>query len=470
MVTETISLYADWKKIYPRYQEGFFRNLRLLVYALELAIFFALPWVRWQRPEGMPDQAVLFDLPHRKFYLFDLVIWPQDIFLLAFLLIAAAIGLFFMTALAGRVFCGYMCMQTVWTDWFLLVEKLFEGNRNARLKLDNSPLSAKKGRIKIGKHLSWLLISFWTGMTFVIYFADSRTIMGEFLAGTAPFPAWFTLFFLMATTYVMAGFAREQVCIYMCPYARFQGVMFDEDTMIVAYHPELGEPRESNRRKRTEMGGGVGSCIDCNSCVTVCPTGIDIRNGQQYECITCGACIDACDSVAAKVNMTGRLIRYTSLREMRGEGKTHWLRGRILVYTALLSIFLGGIVYYLSNHVPVEFTVIGHRQPLYILQSDGGIQNNFTVRVLNMTTTGQTYALGVAGLPGIHLTVGAVTAQDAAGHPLLTVEPGSVTTFSAYVRQDRTQVQPGRHPIDFTLTSISPQGGQTSYKSVFMRP
>ncbi|MEO5345793.1 MAG: cytochrome c oxidase accessory protein CcoG [Magnetococcus sp. YQC-9] len=443
--------------------------MRLWLFAGELGIFFLLPWLRWERPGGLPNQAVLFDLPGRKFYIFDWMIWPQDIILLAFLLIAAAIGLFFITALAGRVFCGYMCFQTIWTDLFLLIEKLFEGNRNARINLDRSPWSVLKLRIKLFKQLTWLFVSLMTGLAFVLYFADAPTLFQQFLTGEAPFPAWFTLGFLTVTTYVMAGYAREQVCIYMCPYARFQGVMFDEDTLIVAYHPEFGEPRESNRRKRTEMGGAVGACIDCNSCVTVCPTGVDIRKGQQYECITCGHCIDACDDVRAKTGMSERLIRYTSLREMR-EGNTNWMRGRTIVYALLLSTFLGGIVFYMARHDVVEFTAIGHRQPLYILQSDGGIQNNFTVRVLNMTTSPQTYALGIQDLSGVTLTVGAANERDAEGRPLLSVTPGSVTTFSAYVRQTPANVQAGNLDFHFTLTAQSSGGGAATYKSVFMRP
>ncbi|MBF0427997.1 MAG: cytochrome c oxidase accessory protein CcoG [Magnetococcales bacterium] len=443
--------------------------MRFIIYGLELGIFFILPWVRWERVGVDVNQAVLFDLPERKFYIFNWVVWPQDIFLLAFLLIAAAIGLFFITALAGRVFCGYMCVQTVWTDWFLLVEKWFEGNRNRRVKLDQSPWNREKLLIKFGKQLVWLLISAWTGITFTLYFADAPVLLQQYYAGSAPFPAWFTFLFLMLTTYIMAGFAREQVCIYMCPYARFQGVMFDEDSLIVAYHPEFGEPRESNRRNREQMGNRVGACIDCNSCVTVCPTGIDIRNGQQYECITCAACIDACDSVRQKVGFEPRLIRYTSLREMGG-GKTRFIRVRVVAYALLLTLCLGGIVGYLANHSPLEFTVIGHRQPLYILQSDGSIQNNFTVRVLNMTDTQQTYALDVTGLPGATLTVGAVNNRDSQGHPLLTVPPGSVTPFSVYLRQARDHVVSGRQEIFFILSAQASLGGTSTYKSIFMRP
>ncbi|MBF0183570.1 MAG: cytochrome c oxidase accessory protein CcoG [Magnetococcales bacterium] len=473
MSNATDSLYAAWKKIYPRYQLGFFRHLRSVLYTVELVIFFFLPFLRWERPGGLPNQAVLFDLPARKFYIFDLMIWPQDIFLLAFLLIAAALGLFFITALGGRVFCGYMCIQTVWTDLLLHVELFFEGNRKQRIKLDQAPWSGKKWLTKIGKHAVWLLLCAATGVAFVSYFMDAPTFWQQLLAGTLPTPALFTIAFLTVTTYLMAGFAREQVCIYMCPYARFQGAMFDEDTMIVAYHPEIGEPRESNRRIRTaqrEQGEKVGECIDCEACVTVCPTGIDIRNGQQYECITCAACIDACDSVRERLNASRRtLICYTSLREMRG-GKTRWLRARVYYYSLLLAIFLGGIAYYLNHHASVELTVIAQRQPMYILQSDGGIQNNFTVRVLNMTSSRQTYSLSVSGIADATLTVAAVSETNAQGHPVLTVDPGSVTPFTAYLRQPGQRVEPGSVPIHFTLTAQSVDGGTATYHSSFARP
>ncbi|MEO5348618.1 MAG: cytochrome c oxidase accessory protein CcoG [Magnetococcus sp. YQC-3] len=470
MLNDTKSLYAPWRKIYPRFQPGFFRTLRWLLYGSELAIFFLLPILRWERPAGLPNQAVLFDLPARKFYLFDLVIWPQDIVVLAFLLIAAALGLFFMTALAGRVFCGYMCIQTVWTDLMLQVEMLFEGNRKQRIHLDQSPWSLRKMVVKTGKHLTWLSISAATGVAFVCYFIDTPTLWQHFLEGTVPFPAWFTAIGLTLSTYLVAGFAREQVCIYMCPYARFQGAMFDDDTMIVAYHPEIGEPREANRRKRTEMGEQAGECIDCAACVTVCPTGIDIRNGQQYECITCAACIDACDSVRRRLGLAERtLICYTSLQQMRG-GNTRWLRGRVIVYATLFSLFMGGIVFYLASRANVEMTVIGHRQPLYIMQSDGSVQNNYTVRVLNMTATQQTYTLEAKGVSGALLSVAAITDRDAQGNPRLTVTPGSVTPFTAYLRQPPAQLAAGSTPVLFTLTAQDTTGGSTSYHSVFVRP
>ncbi|MBF0098425.1 MAG: cytochrome c oxidase accessory protein CcoG [Magnetococcales bacterium] len=473
MSNATESLYAAWKKIYPRYQLGFFRTLRSSLYTAQLVIFFFLPFLRWERPSGLPNQAILFDLPGRKFYIFDLMIWPQDIILLAFLLMAAALGLFFITALGGRVFCGYMCIQTVWTDLLLHVELLFEGNRKQRIKFDHSPLSVKKFLIKGGKHFTWLLISAATGVAFVNYFMDAPTFWRQLFTGELPTPALLTVAFLTATTYLMAGLAREQVCIYMCPYARFQGAMFDDDTMIVAYHPEIGEPRESNRRIRTgktEQGERVGECIDCDACVTVCPTGIDIRNGQQYECITCAACIDACDSVRERLHASKRtLICYTSLREMGGE-KTRWLRPRILYYAVLLSLFFGGMAYYLNHHAAVELTVIAHRQPMYIVQSDGGIQNNYTMRVLNMTTAPQTYSLAVDGVPEAVLSIAAIQQHDSDGHPLLTLEPGSVTPFTVYLRQPGTRIESGSLQVTFTLSALSASGGTASYHSTFVRP
>jgi cytochrome c oxidase accessory protein FixG len=469
MSEQPSSLYADWKKIYPRYQTGFFRRLRWSLVALFLGIYYLLPIIRWQRAEGLPDQAILFDLPARKFYFFDLVIWPQDIFLLAIILIAAALGLFFMTALAGRIFCGYMCFQTVWTDLFLFVEKFFEGNRKQRIKLDSEDWSFKKLFLKLAKHIVWIIIGMATGGAFVFYFADAPTLFWQFMDGSAPAPAWFTLFFLTATTYIMAGIAREQVCIYMCPYARFQGAMFDEDSLIVAYHPELGEPRESNRRIRDNKETDTGLCIDCDACVTVCPTGIDIRNGQQYECITCGACIDACNTVKDRMHMKNELIRYTSMREIQGE-KTRWFRPRILIYGALLMIFLGGIAIYLAVKSPLSLNVIKHRQPIYIMQSDGSIQNNFTIRILNMYSQARTFSLEVAGLPDVALSVVAIDEFDSQKRPLITVASGAVMTFTLYLKQQKKSTKPGSKDIVFLLRATDNPDDTFSYDSKFMRP
>lgn len=469
MVAEDVSLYSHWKKIYPRYQVGFFRNLRWLGVMVFLGVYYITPLIRWERSGGLPNQAVLFDLPERKFYIFNLVIWPQEVYLLALLLIAAAIGLFFMTALAGRVFCGFMCIQTVWTDLFLQVERLVEGNRKQRIRLDQSPWNVKKWALKVGKHCIWLVISLATGVTFVFYFANVPTMAQGFMDGSAPFAAWMTLGLLASTTYTMAGFAREQVCIYMCPYARFQGAMIDDDTIMVAYRPDRGEPRESNRRKRGELAGQVGLCIDCEECVTVCPTGIDIRNGQQYECICCGACIDACDVVRSKMKMPKALINYTSLRDLNGK-PTRWLRFRVLAYGVLLSGLLGAIVIHFILRTQVELNVVHHRQPTYISLSDGSIQNNFTIRSLNMSHKRQTYALDTVGIEGSSLSVAAVSTYDDGGRPLLTLEPGEVAPFTVYLKQDPASIKPGSQEFTFRLVALDPQGGEINYKSIFMRP
>ncbi|MEG3637743.1 cytochrome c oxidase accessory protein CcoG [Magnetococcus sp. PR-3] len=473
-VEDQDSLYQDWKKLYPRYQRGFFRNVRWALLVILLGIYYLMPMLRWERPGNLPDQAILFDLPARKFYIFDLVIWPQEIFLLSVLLFVATIALFFVTALAGRVFCGYFCFQTVWTDLYIYVEKLFEGNRKKRMKLDEMPWTGRKWLIKLSKHFTWLVIGVLTGGVFVFYFADAPTLMGQFLDGTAPFPAWFTMGFLALTTYTMAGFAREQVCIYMCPYARFQGAMFDEDTIIIAYHDELGEPRESSRRVRNDNPKDVGWCIDCNECVTVCPTGIDIRDGQQYQCITCGMCIDACDDVMASLAKEGeeappRLIRYTSLGEIKGQ-QPRFLRTRVLIYAALMAVGIAAMVGYFMVRDSTDLNVIKHRQPVYIMQSDGSIQNNYTIRILNMTSGPQRYVISMEGLKDSSLRADSASGYDEKGNPIFDVGPGKVLPYKLFVKQARKSIEAGSQEIVFTLTAEDPEAGIGSYTSVFMRP
>lgn len=462
-------LYAAWRKIYPKYQAGFFRNLKWLSLGLFLGLYFLTPLLRWERAVGEPNQAILFDLPGRKFYMFDLVIWPQDIFLLAFLLIVLTIGLFFMTALAGRVFCGYMCFQTVWTDLFIFIEKLTEGDRARRMRLDAGPWTLNKLTRKAIKHLLWISIGLLTGWAFVAYFADAFDITRAFLRGDAPYPAWFTLGFLTLTTYVFAGFAREQVCIYMCPYARFQGVMFDDQTLIVAYDEKRGETRQSNRRLRRAENSGVGDCIDCGECVRVCPMGIDIRDGQQYQCTTCAACIDACDQVMVRIKKPRGLVRYTSLTALQG-GVTHMLRFRVVVYGLLLTLGLGAMAGYLILRNPLDLNVIRHRSPLYIMQSDGAVQNNYTVRILNLTKREQSYKLSQTGLDKTILSLTGNDRTDARGQPIVTVGPGEVMPYTLFVRQAPDAGKSGRQEVTFTLTALDPTGGQDHYDSVFMRP
>lgn len=462
-------LYASWRKIYPRYQKGFFRNVKWSALWFFLGLYFLTPLIRWDRPGPEPDQAILFDLPGRKFYLFDLVIWPQDVFLLAFLLIVMAIGLFFITALAGRVFCGYMCFQTIWTDLYLYVEKLTEGDRARRMRLDAGPWSVSKVLRKLTKHTLWILIGVVTGWAFVAYFADAFEITAAFFRGDAPYPAWFTLGFLTIGTYVFAGFAREQVCIYMCPYARFQGVMFDDHSLIVAYDEARGEKRLSNRRLRRAPDSNAGDCIDCGECVRVCPMGIDIRDGQQYQCTTCAACIDACDQVMDRIKKPRGLVRYTSLTALQG-GITHLLRPRVAVYGVILLAGLAAMLGYLILRNPLDLNVIRHRSPLYIMQSDGAVQNNYTLRLLNLTKQEQSYRLSQTGLDKAQLTLSGVDRVDEQGHPILTVGPGDVLPYTLFVRQAYDAGKSGRQDVTFTLTALDPSGGTDHYDSVFMRP
>ncbi|MEO5364955.1 MAG: cytochrome c oxidase accessory protein CcoG [Magnetococcus sp. WYHC-3] len=462
------SLYASHKKIYPKYQHGRWRTIKWFLLWLSLGIYYLGPFLRWDRGPNAPDQAILWDLPARKFYLFDLIIWPQEIYLLTFLLIISALALFFVTVLAGRVFCGYFCFQTVWTDLFIWVEKIVEGDRTRRMNLDQAPWSAAKLWKKSLKHLLWILISVATGGAFVFYFADAPTLWGQFLSLDAPNAAWITVGLLTVTTYTMAGFAREQVCIYMCPYARFQGAMFDQDTLIVAYNEERGEPRESSRRVR-ESASKVGHCIDCGECVRVCPTGIDIRDGQQYQCITCAACIDACNEVMDKAKLPRGLVSYTSLHSLRGE-PVRWLRPAVIIYGGLMLAAVGALVYTLNHRSLVELNVIRNRTPVYIQQSDGSIQNNYTVRVLNMSDRVHHYVLTLKGLKDARLSVAAVKEADAAGQPILTVGPGDVIPYTLYVTQPYASLEGGAAPVEFTLVSQDPEGGEDHYESVFLRP
>jgi cytochrome c oxidase accessory protein FixG len=471
-------LYQSWQKIYPKYQPGFFRIVKWTILAIALGIYYLLPALRWDRGEGLPDQAVLFDLPGRKFYLFDLVVWPQEVFLLTFLLIAAAVALFFVTALAGRVFCGYFCFQTVWTDMFLFVEHLLEGSPRQRRALDRGPWTGRKISVKLVKHALWIFISFATGGAFVAYFVDSHVLLRGMIDGSASETAWFVILMLTASTYTMAGFAREQVCIYMCPYARFQGAMFDPDTLVIAYDETRGEPRESNRRKR-EGTSPTGHCIDCDECVRVCPTGIDIRDGQQYQCITCAACIDACDAVMDRAKLPRGLVRYTSLRALsaiRDGGRpistlAHLLRFRVLVYTVLLAAAIGSMSWYINHRELVEINVLRQRQPIFVRLSDGGIQNNYTLRLLNMTSTPHDYLLRVDGLPGVDLMVAAADRLEDGKAFRLHAGPGQVIPYNVYLRKQPTDDKlSGTQPVRFDIRAVDSAGGTATYESVFFLP
>jgi cytochrome c oxidase accessory protein FixG len=389
------SLYISHQKVYPREIEGRFNRLRVAATIVLLGLFYAVPWLQW---DG--HQAILFDLPARKFYIFGLTFFPQDFFLLTWLLIIAALSLFFFTALAGRLWCGYACPQTVWTEIFVWMERWTEGNRQQRMRLDQAPWNANKILRKSSKQVLWVSFALFTGFTFVGYFTPVRVLTGSVL--TASLGSWelFWVLFYGFATYGNAGYMREQVCKYMCPYARFQSAMFDRNTLIISYDTKRGEPRGSRARSVDPKSKGLGDCIDCTLCVQACPTGIDIRKGLQLECIACAACIDACDSVMDRMNYPRGLVRYTTQNAVDNT-PTHVLRPRTIIYGSLLLALIIGFGVAVANRDLVEVDVLRDRNALYRPLADGMIENVYTVRFINKDTEAhalRVHAEGIAGL------------------------------------------------------------------------
>jgi cytochrome c oxidase accessory protein FixG len=430
-------LYRSEDKIYPREIKGRFATLRRISMFVLLGIFYAGPWIRW---DGR--QAILFDLPARKFYIFDLTLWPQDFIYLAMLLIIAAISLFFFTALAGRLWCGFACPQTVWTEAFTWIERAIEGDRAKRIKLDNGPWTFDKIRKKATKQFLWILLGLYTGYTFVGYFSPIEVLTGDLLSLSAGPWEWFWVLFYGFATYGNAGFMREQVCKYMCPYARFQSAMFDHDTLIIGYDSERGEPRGARRRGTDYKAQGLGDCIDCTMCVQVCPTGIDIRKGLQYECIACAACIDACDQVMDKMQYPRGLIRYSTERAL--EHKDYRLvRPRTLIYSGILATLCIALVTSLAMTKPVILDVIRDRNTLYRDVGRRGIQNNYTLRIVNKHNVAHDYALTVSGIDGIEIE--SENQFSVAGESVFSI-PVSVVAPHESSR--------GGHVIEFQLSSL----------------
>ncbi len=431
------SLYAAQEKIYPREVDGIFARLRIVAMIVLLGGYYVAAWLQW---DGR--QALLFDLPARKFYVFGLVLWPQDFFFLSWLLIIAALSLFFFTSLGGRLWCGYACPQTVWTEAFLWMERITEGRGAARRKLDKGPWTSKKIWRKTAKQVLWVSFALWTGFTFVGYFTPIREL--GLKVTTLSLGGWetFWVLFYGFATYGNAGYLREQVCKYMCPYARFQSAMFDRDSLIISYDTVRGEPRGSRRRGEDPKLKQLGDCIDCQMCVQVCPTGIDIRKGLQYECIACAACIDACDSVMDKMEYPRGLIRYSTQHAMEGH-KTRIFRPRTFVYGTLLSALCVGFVVALFTRMPLELDVIRDRNALY-REARGFIENVYTMRIINKDVVPHVYDLAVSGLPTVTLEM-----DDSE----LNVGAGEVYTVAARVLIEDGAVAGGGHDIEFTLSA-----------------
>jgi cytochrome c oxidase accessory protein FixG len=403
------AFYLAAEKIYPREIDGRFARLRKVTAIALLGLFYGVAWLQLQG-----HQALLFDLPARKFHIFGLTLWPQDFLYLALLLIIAALSLFFVTALAGRVWCGYACPQTAWTELFIWIEQWTEGDRSRRMKLDRGPWNLEKFARKGVKQLLWITLAVYTGFTFVGYFTPIRALGGQLLSGSVGAWALFWIFLYSLATYGNAGFLREQVCKYMCPYARFQSAMFDKDTLIISYDEARGEPRGARRRGTLARAQGLGDCIDCTLCVQVCPTGIDIRRGLQYDCIACGACIDACDSVMDKMGSPRGLIRYTTEQAVHGR-QTHVIRPRMIVYAALLTIVAGFLVYSLFTRTPLILDVIRDRNALYREVHGDRIENIYSLKVINLDNVPHTYSLLVSGVDELQVATPTGSIQIPAG-------------------------------------------------------
>jgi cytochrome c oxidase accessory protein FixG len=431
-------LYASVAKVYPREISGRFARLRTLAVWVLLGIFYLVPWIRWD-----DRQMVLFDLPARKFYILWFSFFPQDFLYLTLFLIISALGLFFFTALAGRLWCGYACPQTVWTEVFMWIERVIEGGRARRQKLDRAPMSARKFALKAGKHTVWVLFALWTGFTFVGFFTPVYDLGARALAfSLGPWETFWILFYGFAT-YGNAGWMREQVCIYMCPYARFQSAMFDRDTMIIAYDQGRGERRGSRKRGEDHKARGLGECIDCTMCVQVCPTGIDIRDGLQYQCIGCAACIDACDAVMEKMDYPKGLVRYTTQNAV--EGKTgRVMRTRTIVYASLLATLSVAVFVSVLTRTPLGLDVLRDRNALYRETGDGMVENIYTLKLINMDEREHAYQVEFTGLEGATLILDRSDVR---------VPAGEVLSLPARVRIDPYDLKRTSSRVTFVLRS-----------------
>ncbi|MBP1851138.1 cytochrome c oxidase accessory protein CcoG [Rhizobium halophytocola] len=492
-------LYQPRKKIFPKRASGRFRRFKWLVMAVTLGIYYLTPWLRYDRGHYAPDQAVLIDLAHRRFYFFFIEIWPQEFFFVAGLLVMAGFGLFLLTSAVGRAWCGYTCPQTVWVDVFLVVERAIEGDRNARIRLEAAPWTFDKVWKRVAKHAVWLLIAVATGGAWIFYFADAPTLFVEVFTGQAATVAYGTIAVLTFTTYTLGGLMREQVCIYMCPWPRIQAAMLDENSLVVTYNDWRGEPRSRHAKKAAASGQPVGDCVDCNACVAVCPMGIDIRDGQQLECITCALCIDACDGVMDKIGRPRGLIAYATLDEYQSNmalatdngrmgidprrvrkpnGRFRdkvrhfdWrviFRARTLLYMAVWSAMGIGLLVALVTRERLDVNVLHDRNPQYVLESDGSIRNGYTVRILNMVPQPRDITLT---LDGMDAAVMKINGMDIASSRSITVavEPDEATTLKVYVTLPGEGARATTQDFHFVATDA--EGRETAtYNAVFNGP
>ncbi len=472
-------LYAKGKTIHNKRIDGPFRRFKWLVMLVTLAIYYITPWIRWDRGPYAPDQAVLIDLAHRRFYMFDIEIWPHEFYFVAGMLIMAGIGLFLVTSAVGRAWCGYACPQTVWTDLFQHIDRFIDGDRNARARLDKAPWGPAKIARRSGKWLVYLVISLLTGGAWILYFADAPTLTREFLALDAAPVAYATVAILTGTTFWLGGFMREQVCIYMCPWPRIQTAMLDEQSLIVTYKDWRGEQRGS-LKKAAKNPDAYGDCIDCLQCVAVCPTGIDIREGQQIGCITCGLCIDACDKVMAEVGRPRGLIDYATLDQCKAEAAgapatPAWkalLRPRIFIYFGAWAAMGAGLLFALGTRTHTDLTVSPDRNPPFMLLKDGSVRNAYTLRLRNMEARPRDMEVALTGLPaGAVMWTEAVSMENAAPQLVINVPANETRVVRAYVMlPPNADMQAAADGFTFRLTSLDEQREQDLADTTFAMP
>ena len=466
-----VSLYASQEKIYPRSTFGFFTKWRWAMIWITQIVFYGIPWIEWGQ-----RQALLFDLGARRFYIFNLVLYPQDLIYLTAILIISALSLFLFTAIAGRLWCGYTCPQTVYTEIFMWIEHKIEGERGARMKLDSAGMSVNKFAKKGAKHFVWIAFALWTGFTFVGYFTPIRELAhGVTNISLSPWETFWICFYGFAT-YGNAGFMREQVCKYMCPYARFQSAMFDDDTLIVTYDEARGEPRGARSRKDDAKSKALGSCIDCGLCVQVCPTGIDIRKGLQYECIGCGACADVCDTVMDKVGYPRGLVKYSTQNAMnqnwsKKQMLQRILRPRVIIYATVLCLLVGGLLTSLWFRTPFRVDVVRDRGVMSRLTDDGKLENVYRLQIMNGTETTQHYQMSVSGLKDLEIDVvdDNQENEEQAFSGTVMVKPAEARWVIVDLKIPDGAVEPGSHKIEFKIKAIE-SGHSIEEKSIFLVP
>lgn len=454
---EDLPLYEKRKKIHPKRAYGKFRTFKWLVMLVTLGIYYISPWLRWDRGEGVPDQAILVDAVNARLYFFFIEIWPHEVYYIIGGVMLFVFGLFLFTSVFGRVWCGYTCPQTVWVDLFLVVERFFEGDRNDRIKLDKAPISATKILKKTMKHITWLWISVLTGGAWVFYFTDAPTLYDQFLHFEAPATTYLWVAIFTAFTYLLGGFAREQVCTYMCPWPRIQAAMMDEHTLAVSYRYDRGEPRAPHKKGTT--WDGRGDCIQCRQCVVVCPQGVDIRKGPQLACIQCSLCIDACDAVMEKIGRPKGLIAYDSLAnfERRAENKKtriNIFRPRVMIYSALLSLIGLLILFNLLSKSEINLNILRDRNPVFVTLANGEIRNGYTVKILNMSGAPQQYSLKVADLDNYQMQVVGIDGEVGQTEHDVMVDADTLLSIKMYISAPRASLASESKDIEFVISSL----------------